>query len=73
MGNHNLIICITVPTLPDPGPAHVVSQRGKGESGGGLSHGGPRGLSPWCLLPDEDLLGAGATQKTDFPQSERET
>lgn len=62
-----------VPTDPAPRPAHVVSQGGEGESGGGLSHGGSRELSPWCLLPDEDLLGAGAPQKTCFPQTERET
>lgn len=56
-----------------PSSAHVVSEGGEGESGGGLSHGGSRGLPPRCLLPDEDLLGAGATQKACFPQTERET
>lgn len=53
--------------------ALVVSQRGKGESGGRLSHGCSRRLPPCSLHPDEDLLGAGATQETHLPQTERET
>ena len=54
-------------------PAHVVSEGGEGESGAGLSHGGSRGVSLRCLRPDEDLLGAGATQTARFPQTKRET
>ncbi len=54
-------------------PAREDSEGGEGECGGGLSHGGSRGLPPRCLLPDEDLLGAGATQTARFPQTERET
>jgi len=51
----------------------IVSERSEGERREGLSHGGSRGLSSQCLLPDEALLGAGASQKTQLPQTERKT
>lgn len=53
--------------------APVVPQGGEGESGGRLSHGCSGGLPPRSLLPDEDLLGAGATQEAHLPQTEGET
>lgn len=78
IGTHNQFILQTnVSTDPASSslvvPARVVSEGGEGESGGGLSHGGSRGVSLRCLCPDEDLLGAGATKTACFPQTKRET
>lgn len=60
------------PPLPVPS-ALLVSDGGEAGSGGRLSHGRSRRVPPCCLHPDEDLLGAGATQETHFPQTKRET